>query len=1572
MEPAVSATGSGPPSLGARSSLASYSSDVVDVDDFRQPEAFWPCEFTNLQDQTWRQVIARLVDSTLFEGFVITCIVLDLALTVTLISMPDDEVAEAVELSTLSGVLLCVLLFDVCLRVLKDGLRFFQKPLNFLEFGVALAGCSLLLVQATTGYGSGAEKTTSMGRTLRPMLKASRILRMSARVYRGHAALRQSADRITKKIMMRRLDKFLSMPPTNVDVRPSYGYCHLEKVQVRSKAFANLHLPFTVCAGILDMLHIEVSSMRPERAKRQTSWTSLFTESCCLRRRRNKGNRLLVIVENVLLVIGPGHHEELSAPPWTFEQVLDRKTELVDLLARLVPSKPKKPGKSLGLTQRIKRKAIARFEAILEKGVKVSIRNVELRFEDALHNSFPPQWPLGFGGPGGPSGVPAVTAGFRVGSLQLRTEGSRSQEGEDADFRAQGVWRSALEGPTCASDRASRAEPKTQLSARDFDRDKAGAAERGRRSRKRLGLRVMAVLQQVCAFWDIEERPELDGAGRRYAERLREDHHGIPSFLRLQAKRHQRERVMLAVCGEVERRLHEAESKRHMMLRELWAARRWRPPLRARQQQDATGCRVHERTRRLRTMVSEHSYVLLPCDFSMHIFDRPRAPGAPSFDLSVDIPPMSIACDVGQAVGMVRALSYFKRWVLADRRFMWKPPPVLYGGATPTMRWRFAVQQVLIGLDPDRRWKWLDWANMRRRAPLHAEYLAMLSGDGAARDEARLSVIQVALPLASIWQIRKRAAFIRADRSRERRSRRWFRWRSGDGAETSKMSAAALASADSQDSISLEVADVWADDSMPTAFDPPSEDISGRLSTFSQASDSSGGAMNRTWQMHVRVEAVRAALLCSPSGLAWQTGRKPMLSSFAKEISLLGVFGAPSPLWLRLTPPKAAILVASSFGHETSWCSEAESPSIMQCSAELTVQDARAIFCKAPPHASWLRPLFSCGGSSGATSVQVPMTAIQGRPRQTVCGDDSGDGSDPQPALCVRMALLQSNEETFGGAERHLHIAAYTSNVDARVCSSLLRSLKRTLKAPLESSGRGRRHKCDMAAKSTVSTKSMLRSLVKKYDPVSEGALGTLFDSWKTSFSQGMTSRWTAKATTIAPTVMVSEEMPEKAIDMDSFMKEARDAYQRSNFGQNRVQRLHRYEKMIGVAGPFQGVVLSAKMLMLGGARATTVEPYTSDKWLCRCVLLPTGMAWLSKGTGTGIRSGFSALQPATGAAQGSDLCKTCGASGAAPIDGACRRGGAVRGQDGWWFESADEESRYRRATDHLMGRVGELVGHTKAIGSGRSFSSQGFDDTCAGIDAQEWGECPEDGEGRAPPVGESWLAAHRMPPSHQGLGSTEDTSAEPAGDVAQEAGCASGTECSASEAAPQTAPSPATCHASTSPLGACSADRQILGLGTGGFVGVEQRRALAKENGSTSSASPTATRLPRKTPYACAEPCTSNSKEVLPKQMCECALPEGGQARLTRECENPRTVARRPPEAVLRPSPWSKKSKEDTFPTDSEAEGIATVGAEVEVRLEVIRCGVLGMPSPSKAEASWAAAGLVRRPPKGFRSEAT
>lgn len=66
------------------------------------------------------------------------------------------------------------------------------------------------------------------------------------------------------------------------------------------------------------------------------------------------------------------------------------------------------------------------------------------------------------------------------------------------------------------------------------------------------------------------------------------------------------------------------------------------------------------------------------------------------------------------------SLAIDRRWVLADRRFMWKPPPVLYGGATPTMRWRFAVQQVLIGLDPDRRWKWLDWANMRRPRRLQA------------------------------------------------------------------------------------------------------------------------------------------------------------------------------------------------------------------------------------------------------------------------------------------------------------------------------------------------------------------------------------------------------------------------------------------------------------------------------------------------------------------------------------------------------------------------------------------------------------------------------------------------------------------------------------------------------------------------------------------------------------------------------------------------------------------------------------------------------------------------------------
>lgn len=107
------------------------------------------------------------------------------------------------------------------------------------------------------------------------------------------------------------------------------------------------------------------------------------------------------------------------------------------------------------------------------------------------------------------------------------------------------------------------------------------------------------------------------------------------------------------------------------------------------------------------------------------------------------------------------------------------------------------------------------------------------------------------------------------------------------------------------------------------------------------------------------------------------------------------------------------------------------------------------------------------GCVAGAFMAAPPVTT--GRAQARRCPRRCGH---PLSASCIaafgRGPASQDDrrEETFGGAERHLHIAAYTSNVDARVCSSLLRSLKRTLKAPHHRgpSRAAQRRSCSMCA----------------------------------------------------------------------------------------------------------------------------------------------------------------------------------------------------------------------------------------------------------------------------------------------------------------------------------------------------------------------------------------------------------------------------------------------------------------------------------------------------------------------------
>merc|ERR1719272_1031087 len=221
----------------------------------------------------------------------------------------------------------------------------------------------------------------------------------------------------------------------------SEGQFHLEKAQVVSKIFSGLHLPFTILGGLIDFMHLDVDVVQ-SRHKQSTN----------KERGAHAGHRLLIVIENVILVIGPGHHQEGDAPAWDFEAVMKAKQKLIDLINKSIERtmfiwlkkkkggdgdpkdpgdpedpKPKKAGKGRS-SNWVKEKINSVLDEVLAHGMHASIRNIEIRYED-------PRAEL--------SGGPKVVAGFEIGSVQFRAQGVGDEELQDEeDFRVKGKWRS--------------------------------------------------------------------------------------------------------------------------------------------------------------------------------------------------------------------------------------------------------------------------------------------------------------------------------------------------------------------------------------------------------------------------------------------------------------------------------------------------------------------------------------------------------------------------------------------------------------------------------------------------------------------------------------------------------------------------------------------------------------------------------------------------------------------------------------------------------------------------------------------------------------------------------------------------------------------------------------------------------------------------------------------------------------------------------------------------------------------------------------------------------------------------
>lgn len=656
--------------------------DDVDSESLRLPHAQWTCEFDQgAPSKCYRTTLNSLVDSCTWEVVVGVSIVLDLALTIISFFYPDD-LADTRPLFIAAACILIIFLIDVQLRIFRDGCKFFKGLLNLFEFSIILFGVSVLLAEGVchlhfecNSAGVGVS-SAGLGRTVRTTLRVLRVSRSAFQIVCGRAGLLSRidghTDRLASRLVLQYLTDIMKVPPQNINVKVSDGTIHVEKAQVRSGVFQQLHLPFTIQCGVVDLCHFEFSL-------------------------RNAA-RMLVIIENVVLVLGPGHHQEPPGPPWDYETVLKNKQRLVDLITRRA-EKVSRDGeggarrnpRTGGLVAWARRKILNFVEEILAHGMHVSIRNVELRYED--------------------DGVLAssrqrVTAGVRVASVMVRAQGSKEDVEEIRSFRSRSRW---LDEAADVDAQSSPTRPSTQ-----------------HKRRLRNGVRCALAVERACCYWDVGKRDVPFTV--KLMERSGVD---ISCFIRELVRASRWERIRLAFCEEIAQRLLQS------------------------------GQPKHEQVRRLLRLFSVHDYILTPCNCSLHASLRPtrmaKANGSPELDLSFHAASLRVQVDMQQVAGMITLLDYFKRWKREDRRFQWSVPPRQHiEEFSAHATWIYGLHQVLHHIGPTHPWNTLFLIEMRRRAKLKAQLFSALVAD--PQDKRWVAMLMVALPLVEVMRTRKSAA----------------------------------------------------------------------------------------------------------------------------------------------------------------------------------------------------------------------------------------------------------------------------------------------------------------------------------------------------------------------------------------------------------------------------------------------------------------------------------------------------------------------------------------------------------------------------------------------------------------------------------------------------------------------------------------------------------------------------------------------------------------------------------------------------------------------------------------------
>jgi len=292
-----------------RAALRQRQKDVparwIDEDQLQENLSLAPC------------IARRILKSIFVHAFVLFVVILDVTYSMYLIfggELPGDMSDEDNLYSKALDVgILTVLSVELILRILAVGKQFFYSMLNVFEALIIIFSIMFQIIEASF--------PVSIGRALRPAIQVSRILRRGVQVpiylERAWRQLDDMMDSVVDNTVRQLIGDVMHLPPENITSHMSRGHFRLEKVHVLPGILTEIHAPFYVKGGLIELLDVDLNVVF------RHVWDNTF-------------GVVEITIHNIHLVLSLDPHLAMgnNATKYTCEEVRKRKATLTDLLGR--------------------------------------------------------------------------------------------------------------------------------------------------------------------------------------------------------------------------------------------------------------------------------------------------------------------------------------------------------------------------------------------------------------------------------------------------------------------------------------------------------------------------------------------------------------------------------------------------------------------------------------------------------------------------------------------------------------------------------------------------------------------------------------------------------------------------------------------------------------------------------------------------------------------------------------------------------------------------------------------------------------------------------------------------------------------------------------------------------------------------------------------------------------------------------------------------------------------------------------------------------------------------------------